>query len=183
MRVRHGFAAVIGAAALLLTACGGGDGGGGVASLNSPGSAEQAAGAEEEKSDGDRMREWAKCMRDNGVDVPEPQGDEGVGVAAAAAPEDAGEQEAMRKATEECKPLLPNGGAPRKPSAEQLDKMRELAKCLRENGIDAQDPNPDTGSPGQVDTADVPEEELSRVFEECSGGEGVAVPAAPATAE
>ncbi|WP_199439346.1 hypothetical protein [Umezawaea beigongshangensis] len=179
MRVRHQFAAVVGAAALLLTACGGDDGGGGVASLNSPGSAEQAAGKGDEKSDGDKMREWAKCMRDNGVDVPDPRGEDGVAVAAAPPENDEG----MRKADEECRPLLPNGGELRKPSAEQLDRMREMAKCLRENGIDAQDPNPDTGQPGQMDTAGVPEEELTRVLEKCSDGEGAAVPAVPAPAK
>jgi hypothetical protein len=35
---------------------------------------------------------------------------------------------------------MPNGGKPEKPTAEDLDRARETAKCLREHGIEVKEP-------------------------------------------
>ncbi|MQA97362.1 MAG: hypothetical protein GEV11_22995 [Streptosporangiales bacterium] len=89
-------------------------------------------------SDEDRMREFAKCMRQNGVDMPDPQdgkmvlkNDEG--------PE--GEKK-LQAAQAKCRHLMPNGGKPPSMSPEQVAKAREHAKCMRENGIE-KFPDPD----------------------------------------
>lgn len=135
----------------LVGACGaGGDPGADkVASLGEPTTgAEQPAA--DDRSDEDRMREFADCMRDHGVTVSQPEpkvspggGSGGGGIAIDAAP---GEEETIKKAQEECRHLLPNGGQPPKLDAAQLDKLREQAKCLRENGLDV--PDPDPNNPG-----------------------------------
>ena len=43
----------------------------------------------------------------------------------------------FKNAMNKCRHLLPNGGSPQPPSAEELEKMRQFAKCMRQHGIDA----------------------------------------------
>ncbi|MFU8870379.1 hypothetical protein [Micromonospora sp. SL4-19] len=94
-------------------------------------------------SDEDRQREFAKCMRENGMpDFPDPEPGEGGGfrVRIPAGQDRAKAQAAMEK----CRSLMPNGGKPIKLDAEQVEKVRQLAKCMRENGVpDFPDPGPD----------------------------------------
>jgi hypothetical protein len=62
------------AAFALVTACGAGDGGGNeVASLSDPAtpSGQQQAG-DGKGDDEQKMREFTKCMREHGVDMPDP---------------------------------------------------------------------------------------------------------------
>ncbi|MEV3927248.1 hypothetical protein [Actinomadura coerulea] len=129
------------ALALGLQGCGGeGAGGGGTA---------KAA------SDDQKMREFARCMRANGVDMPDPKngrieirasarpGGHGKGGPGKDGPEaDGGVQAAQKK----CAHLMPNGGKPPKPKPEELAKMRAFAKCMRDHGVGAfPDPEPDGG--------------------------------------
>ncbi|HEX6344006.1 hypothetical protein [Umezawaea sp.] len=164
----------------LVTGCGSGDGGSRVASVNSgapSSSGEQPKGANLDPADEDKIREFAKCMRENGVDMPDPQGG---GIVAAAPAE--GDVEAMNKAHEACKEFLPNGGEYKEPSQEEKDKMREQAKCMREHGIDMPDPD-FTGGGGEGRTLDFGDdtEKFEEAVKACGMGEGgmVAVPAVP----
>jgi hypothetical protein len=87
-------------------------GGGPVTSASAP--ADQAA----------QGREFAKCMRSAGIEMPDP-GPDGM---------------------EKCREFLPEGGEPPKASAEDLAKARDYAKCIREHGLpDFPDPDPETG--------------------------------------
>jgi hypothetical protein len=130
---------VLGVLFALVTACGSnGDGGDGVASIsesNAPSSNEQAA--DDGKTDIDKMRDFAKCMRENGVDMADPDPDSGGGGISVDGPE---EKDKADKAQAKCKHLMPNGGEAEKPTAEDLDQARATAKCLREHGIDVKDP-------------------------------------------
>ena len=57
-----------------------------------------------------------------------------------------GDKEKVDAAMEECRPLLPNGGETKPLTPEQLERQRELAKCMRENGVpDFPDPDPNGG--------------------------------------
>nr|WP_042185492.1 hypothetical protein [Kibdelosporangium sp. MJ126-NF4]CEL16704.1 hypothetical protein [Kibdelosporangium sp. MJ126-NF4]CTQ92067.1 hypothetical protein [Kibdelosporangium sp. MJ126-NF4] len=88
----------------------------------------------------EKMRQFAKCMRDNGVDVPDPDPDGSVG--------DQGidrTSPAFQKAMDACRSLLPGGGDLSKIDPQLVDQLRELTTCLRANGIDI--PDPDPGSP------------------------------------
>lgn len=147
----------------VVTACGGGgdDGGDGVASIEGT-DTPTSTKAEDDVPDIDQMRAYAKCMREHGVDVEDPKEGEGIAIAA----ED-GDKEKVDKAMEACKKHLPNGGVPPKPSAEDLDEARELAKCLREHGIDVKEPTMEepgiSVNGGSGDPAD-----LDRAMEECA---------------
>jgi len=101
-------------------------------------------------SDADKMRQFAKCMRDNGINMPDPQVDSKGNVAMKMeGPKGGGtpeELDAKMKAAEgKCKHLQPNGGKPKKLNAEELAKRRALAKCMREHGVNMPDPDPNDG--------------------------------------
>lgn len=136
--------AVLGGLFTLVTACGtaANDAGDGVASIsdkNTPSSSKAADGGD----DYDKILAYTKCMREHGIDMkdPEPPSAGGAGSGGISISIDgAGEKEKVDKANEACKHLMPNGGEPEKPTAEQLDQARKTAKCLREHGIDVKDP-------------------------------------------
>jgi hypothetical protein len=114
----------------------------------------------------DQMRAYAKCMREHGVDMedPDPQGG-GIGIAV----DSEAEQQKVDKANAACKHLMPNGGEDEKPTAEDLDNAREMAKCLREHGIDVKEPTMD--SPGiSVDAGSGGNdpEKVNKAMEECT---------------
>ncbi|MEV6880120.1 hypothetical protein [Amycolatopsis sp. NPDC051128] len=142
-------------AALLLGGCGAkADDGAKVASISTPPKSGGPTAADNSgKSDEDKMRDFAKCMREHGVDMPDPKpaGDGGMAVTLGGGPGEASKIEAAQK---ECKHLMPNGGEMKPPSAEELDKMRKDAKCMREHGVDMPDPDPsgkgtvEIGGPG-----------------------------------
>jgi hypothetical protein len=94
-----------------------------------------------------QLRAYAKCMRENGVDMPDPNGD---GVLTAPAVKAGGPvDKKLEAASEKCRPLLPAdvGGEPGKMSPEELARMRTLSKCMRDNGVpDYPDPDPETGA-------------------------------------
>jgi len=142
MRTRI-FVAALGAA-LLLGGCGAkADDGSKVASISTPPKSGGPTAADNSgKSDEDKMRDFAKCMREHGVDMPDPKpaGDgKGMAITLGGDAKDSGKLEAAQNA---CKHLMPNGGEMKPPSAEELDKMRKDAKCMRDHGIDMPDPDP-----------------------------------------
>jgi hypothetical protein len=123
-----------------------------VASLSSSANAPQGdQQSGDGKTDEDKVRDFAKCMREHGVDMPDPQtsGDGGFTFEANGNGLD---ENQMKAADEACRPLLPNGGKPKQLDPEALDKMREHAKCLREHGLDV--PDPDPNNPGISISAD-----------------------------
>ncbi|WP_410655577.1 hypothetical protein [Amycolatopsis sp. lyj-112] len=185
MRKRPRFALVVcgvGAALALVTGCGGGgEDGDKVASISSPPSP-GAAGDEKQAdnvSDDDKMRNYAKCMREHGIDMPDPQtnGDGQSTISIGGGPGQIDEKK-MNDASEACRKLLPNGGEMKPPSPEELDKMRKDAKCMREHGIDMPDPSADgKGGAISLDAGGDPKK-----FEEAAKacGMGMSMRAAPA---
>lgn len=96
---------------------------------SSPDPVKPSAGTDE-----DNQRSFAKCMRDHGVDRPDP----GPNVTMAAVPaDDEVALEAERKAFEACRQHLPDGGAPEETNAADQDKGREETKCLKAKGFDS----------------------------------------------
>jgi hypothetical protein len=171
----------------LVTGCGGGgDGGNKVASVNSGAPTSEQPKGEQAGSgvDEDKMRQFAKCMRDNGIDMPDPE-QGGVGVRIQAQGEGSVDMEKMNKAQEACKQHLPNGGEMREMTPEEKDKMRADAKCMREHGVDWPDPDSTTTGEGKSDTktpAFDDTEKFKQAMKDCGMGDGgsmVAVPAAP----
>ena len=143
MRTQRIVVAAIGAA-LLLGGCGAKpDDADQVASISTPQkSGAPTAAGDNGKSDEDKIRDFAKCMREHGVDMPDPKpGGDGKGMAVTLGAEgaDKGKVDAAQNA---CKHLLPNGGEMKPPSPEELDKMRKDAQCMRQHGVDMPDPDP-----------------------------------------
>jgi hypothetical protein len=143
MRTRIVVAAL--GAALLLGGCGAkGDDGDKVASISTPPKS-GGAGVDVDtsgKSDEDKVRDFAKCMREHGVDMPDPKPAGDGGGMAITLGGDGTDKSKIDAAQNACKHLMPNGGEMKPPSAEELDKMRKDAKCMRDHGVDMPDPDP-----------------------------------------
>lgn len=155
------------AALLALAACGTTPEGNKVASVSDgapPGTTAPAAA--DGLLDEDMMRGFAKCMRENGVDMADPEfdGEGGVSLSSGGAVD----EETMRRAEEACREFMPSGGEMRGPTPEDMDKLREQVKCLREKGIEVADPDPDNG--GGISLPFDDSEESRKAMEECGFG-------------
>ncbi|WP_340686597.1 hypothetical protein LCL61_10095 [Amycolatopsis coloradensis] len=144
MRKRPMAALIAGAVLALVAGCGGGgDGGDKVASISSPPAAGAGDGKQADNvSDEDKIRNYRKCMREHGIEMPEPKPDGSGQDTVTFDARDMPDEKKMNAASEACKKLLPNGGEIKPPTPEELDKMRKEAKCMREHGIDFPDPQP-----------------------------------------
>ena len=145
-------------------ACGGGgDGTDGVATLgrddeatdddDGRGSGEALTDAERE----DAMLEFTECMREHGVDLPDPEvsGGPGGGGGFAITNEvnGPGEADAFEEAQEACGDILDDamGDRPQldpEEEAEMRDNMLAFAECMRDHGIDMPDPEFGSGPRG-----------------------------------
>ena len=195
-------------AALLLTSglaagCGGGDDDGdGVASIDGSGAEPESAADDEGEGGGDgrpddaefqdAMLEYAQCMRDHGIDMPDPEFDEDGGVTqimgegtAGAGPD--GPSEEFEAADEACKPILddvmPDMELSPEEQAERQDQMVAVAECMRDKGHDM--PDPEVSSDGAVrigrrapegGTAPEAEEQFEEDMEACHEEAGVEAP-------
>ena len=113
-------------------------GGGGRESTTASGTGTSSA------ADIDKMRQYATCMRANGVDMPDPEPDGRLTMKQSG--DAASHEEKLRAAEARCRHLMPDGGKPSKPRPDQLAKLREESRCMRENGVpDFPDPDPETG--------------------------------------
>ena len=86
------------------------------------------------------MRQFAQCMREHGVDVPDPGSNPGGGSVRITTSDGPKTQEAMQA----CQHLMPAGKL-QTPSAEDTEKLRQYAQCMRDHGIDMPDPDPNGG--------------------------------------
>ncbi len=123
-------------------------------------------------SDEDRQREFAKCMRENGMPDfpdPEPGGGGGFRVRVPAGQD----REKAQAAMEKCRSLMPNGGKPMKLDPEQVEKVRQLARCMRENGVpNFPDPGPDGAIELKGDAGFDPQSPTTRdALEKCRQGD------------
>jgi hypothetical protein len=131
------------------SACGSSSSGDGVAALDDAASTTTAESTD--SSDGQDTEEaalaWAKCMREHGVDVPDPQvGDNGqltIRAGSRGRSLDPPDSDAFQKAQKACG--TPFGRSGRPPiSPEQREQFQEamlaFAKCMREHGVDMPDP-------------------------------------------
>ena len=98
---------------------------------------------------------FQKCLRDNGIEAESKDGAIGV--------EEGGDRDAMMKAMDACqKKIGPAPGSESGPSKEKREeKLLKMTKCLRENGIDVDDPK----DGGISIPANIPEE----ISEKCTG--------------
>ncbi|SDT43549.1 hypothetical protein [Jiangella sp. DSM 45060] len=122
-----------------LTACGSDDGGDddvSAAGTGGGGSTSDGGGGSGGVTDPEQAElDFYACMRENGVDMPDPDPGQ-PGVQLQLPP---GSEAAM----EECRSLLPNGGEMQETSPDDLESLRAFTECMRENGVDMPDPAAD----------------------------------------
>lgn len=164
-RTRNIWQAVVPAAmlALALTACGGGGDDGGDDELSAIGSGSSGGAAGGGPSTEDVLA-WYDCMRENGVDLPDPDPNRpGIFL-----PEGSADDPDMEAAQEACQAELPNGGpGNREPlDAEQLASLREFTQCMRDNGVDMPDPD-SSGALSMPDGLDPQGPEFQAAMGEC----------------
>jgi hypothetical protein len=140
-RWRPWLAVLVGALALALgvAACSGGDEPSGVASLGGAGSATGTTSAGGSQDDRQAALNWARCMRQHGIDLPDPQfsGDH----ITQRLPTRAEQNSPKFKAAEQaCKQYEPNGGRPTPPTAQERQQALAFAQCMRQHGINMPDP-------------------------------------------
>jgi hypothetical protein len=90
--------------------------------------------------DPDAPTKFSQCMRDHGITwFPDPvEGKINIRIPKGTDPKK------MEAAQEACKKYQPDGGDVHKPSPEDLQRLRDMAKCMRANGVpNFPDPNPD----------------------------------------
>ncbi|MFC9029798.1 hypothetical protein [Streptomyces arboris] len=90
-----------------------------------------------EKTKEDQALEHRKCLREQGLKIPEPKtGQDGMGVTI-----DGGSksQKEMEKAFKACQDKAVGGG-PKELTQAEKDKMVAFARCMRKNGFDMPDP-------------------------------------------
>jgi hypothetical protein len=136
--------------ALALAACGGSPDGDRVASLSGEEASGTTNGAAKEpgKDPQQAALDFAKCMREHGVDMPDPEVDDkgrirvriGAGGAGGGARPDPRKLEAAQKA---CGGLMGGGDGDRQLDPAERDAMVAFARCMREHGIDMPDPTGD----------------------------------------
>jgi hypothetical protein len=86
---------------------------------------------------------FVECMRKNGIDMPDPGPNGNIQMKL-----EKGNQAKMEKAQEACREYAPSKLGGQQADPEQLDRMREFTKCMRDNGIDM--PDPDPNNPGMI---------------------------------
>ncbi|MEU9706439.1 hypothetical protein [Streptomyces sp. NPDC047981] len=144
-------AATLATLCLLATACtaGGGDKAGGET-------------VSEEGKKADQALEHRKCLREQGLDVPEPKpGEEGVGLTIGGGLS----KEELEKAFKACRDKGEAGIGKELTQADK-DKMIKYAQCMRKNGFDM--PDPTFGESGVTAAQPLPQGEEMKKFEKAN---------------
>jgi hypothetical protein len=156
---------------LLLAACGGSEGPGVAEASGSGGggsTAETTTAASEEDAEQAQL-DFARCMREQGLDFPDPQPDENGGLRFAAPADGLDDPEAFRDAAQECQEFLADAqpDLSEEDRSEFQDAQLEFARCMRDEGIDVPDPQQGEG-PGQgLGDIDTDDPAFQAALEEC----------------
>ncbi|MFC4588709.1 hypothetical protein [Sphaerisporangium corydalis] len=129
------------AAALLALAagCGQSPPTSGVASVQGTKTPAQATATPTGSSDPEeKSRKFAACMREHGVEMPDPEADGGR--MRITIPKGIGKDK-MDKAMEACRALGPMGEKRGPVPPEEQERLRAFVKCMRDNGVDLPDPD------------------------------------------
>jgi hypothetical protein len=130
------------ALALVLTGCGANDGGGADVATVTGAGGDQTAAASAQPSEDPRARalKFAECMRENGVDMPDPEPGKGIMMKL----DGSVPRETVQAAQEACKQYAPGGQKSGAGDGPRAEKLRKLAQCMRDNGVESY-PDPDGG--------------------------------------
>jgi hypothetical protein len=139
---------------------------------------------------------YVECMRDHGIDMPDPEPGGGIVFSQT---EDDGEggagpgDEEFQEAQEDCQPIMDAARSEveldPEQEAEMREQMLEYAQCMRDHGIDMPDPvfgdngtvQMQVGSPDEEGGPPPDDEAFEEANEACGQeGTGIAIGAAPA---
>ncbi len=171
--IRKYMAAAILAVALVAGACGGTgeDSGSGVASIDGKStSSKGGSGGSKKSTEADREKAalaFSRCMRANGVDMPDPGAD---GMMKINPDQEQPSQEAMQEAEKKCKKEREAlQGSFGEPSKEFQEKALQMARCVRSKGFDMPDPTPSKGGGTAVefDPEKLEDPEFQKAMETC----------------
>jgi hypothetical protein len=116
----------------------------GVATLHSPGT-DPAASPSASVDPQQAFVDYARCMREHGIDMPDPNVDTSSGKVQLRVGTSGNVDEAkMAAAQSACQHFIANsrlGGGGKQVSPEDQDKFLAFARCMREHGIDMPDPD------------------------------------------
>ena len=134
------------------------------------------------------MLDFAQCMRDHGVDMPDPEftADGGVSIGVNGGPGEGPDGDKFQEADDACRPIMEEA-MPEPPEldpeeqAELQDRLVESAECMREKGYDMPDPEVDgkgrvtiqgggPGSPGNGPSGVDEDDQFREDMEACGGG-------------
>jgi hypothetical protein len=170
-----GIVALLALAAILLAGCGD-SGGSGVARADDAGADSTAttggASTTAASSDPEQAQlDFARCMREQGLDFPDPQPDANGNLRFQIPAGGAGGREAFRAAGEKCQKYLQaaGGGLPDPDDPEFQDAQLEFARCMRGEGLDFPDPTPGQG-PGQGAAIRIDQDDpaVQAAFDKCA---------------
>jgi hypothetical protein len=133
---------------LALAACGGSPDGDRVASLSGDGATGTTNGAakDADKDPQQAALDFARCMREHGVNMPDPEVDDQGRIRVRIGAGGGGERPDPKKleaAQQACGSLMGGGDGDRQLDPAERDAMVAFARCMREHGIDMPDPTGD----------------------------------------
>ncbi len=195
-------ALILGSSLGLIAACGGGGDGDTpeVASLDSAttaGTDPDATATTTEPLDPDEaMLAYTECMREHGIDMPDPQPAGPGGERGAIALQVDPSSEDFEAAQAACEPIMEDAFGEMEIDPEREAEMREqmlaFTECMREHGIDMPDPvfgeggrvEISAGEGGQAMPGDGPDsEEFQAAQEACGGDDGFMITTETAVSE
>jgi hypothetical protein len=132
--------AVLALALGLTAACGAKAKGPGVASAHGGGGGNASASPTASVDPEEQSRLFAQCMREHGVDVPDPDPNQHGGAVRVQSSAGTNIDAAMKA----CEKYLPTGKMAT-PDPQTLEKLRQFAQCMRDHGIDMPDPDAQSG--------------------------------------
>ncbi|MEV0378801.1 hypothetical protein [Nonomuraea sp. NPDC050643] len=152
--------------AALTAGCGGQQGETGVASVAVGGTAQPSPSASPTGTADpqEQGRKFAQCMREHGIPMEDPDPDGGGGLTAIGQGSDKGK---VQDALDACRAHAPFKDR-KALDPEDVDQLRAFAQCMRDNGVDMPDPNPDgtlSGGAGRNFKRDDPQ--FKKAFEVC----------------
>ena len=168
--------------ALLVAACGGEDEQGpGVATANGDQTTTTGKSRSSGKTDPHAASlAYVRCLRANGVDMPDPDPDGMLQIAPGSAIPDQDQMESLDSLCKAEREALQ--GSLGEPDKDFQDKALKMSRCMREHGIDMPDPTPNPGGGATInlgeDQLDSPE--FKKAQATCSKQVGMPEPGAPA---
>ncbi|MGL5810982.1 MAG: hypothetical protein ACRCYQ_13665 [Nocardioides sp.] len=157
--------------AAALAGCGGDSEGDGVAKADTGASSSAESTTEPAEADRDQaLLDFSRCMREDGgvPDFPDPEPDENGDLQLTPPTGGDLDQEALRDGLAECQSYLEGAvNFSEEQQTELRDAQLKFAQCLRDEGIDVDDPDPNQLGPGNFGDLDQDDPKVQDALEVC----------------